>query len=120
MRKAEVFELIVKAFGVYLLVLAIIALAAVLQSAIMLVFSLAQGSLAGADSIMAELVSAYKTTYVSAGLGAVIRCVIYTVASVNLLRSGSWVKRLMRTRASTEPTDGEASSESVRSETLPS
>ena len=95
MKKAEVFELIVKAFGVYLLVLAIIALPTMLQGIIMLAFYLTQGPWGGTGDAMGEMMTTLKTTYMSSSLAAVIRFVIYIVASISFLRSGSWVRKLI-------------------------
>jgi len=103
MKKDEIFELVVKAFGVYLLVLAIIALPKMLEGLLMLGFYLTQGSWGGSSDAMGEMMRTLKTTYMSSSLGAVIRFVIYLVASINFLRSGSWVKRLMGSKSIAEP-----------------
>lgn len=106
MKKDEVFELVVKAFGVYLLVLAIIALPKMIEGVIMLGFYLTQGPWGGTSDATEGIMTTLKATYMSSSLGAVIRFAIYIIASINFLRSGSWVKRLMKKNNIAEQSPG--------------
>lgn len=108
MKKDEVFELVIKAFGVYLLVLAILALPKMLEGLLMLGVYMTQGSWGGSSDAMGEMMQTLKTTYMSSSLGAVIRFVIYIIASINFLRSGSWVKKLMGRKATAEQVAGDS------------
>ena len=117
MKKDEISELIVTGFGVYLLVLAIIAITKMLEGIIMLGFYLVQGSwwVTGGGDTIGNVMTTVQTAYISSSLGAVIRFAIYIVASINFLRSGSWVKRLMRRNPTAEQDIGQVSSEAAPS-----
>ena len=98
MTKEEIFDLMIKGFGIYFLVLAIIALPGVIKG--ILVFASYLPALpwdfSGTDEGMEEILRTIKVTSFTQTLGYIIKLVIYIVASINFLRTGSWVKRLMR------------------------
>jgi len=104
MKKDEIFDLIIKAFGVYLLVLAIIALPAMINGAFMLSVSLSSGPIGDTGSLEGGLRQTLQTNYMSASVGAIARFVIYLIVSINFLRSGSWVKKLMKNNSTSEQT----------------
>ena len=49
-----------------------------------------------------DMMKALQTNYISQIIGVVIRFVIYIIASINFLRSGSWVKKLMGQKLTAE------------------
>ena len=89
MNKKEMLDLIIKGFGVYLLVLAIIAIPKMLGALFTLPFVF--GLDPGEDSLVMTL----RTGLISGSMEALVKFIIYIIASVNFLRSGSWVKKLM-------------------------
>ncbi|MBN2211734.1 MAG: hypothetical protein JW709_10105 [Sedimentisphaerales bacterium] len=95
MKKAELFDLIVKGFGVGFLMLAIIAIPKMLEGIIMTCFHLINGVWDHGGDELAKYMRTLWTTQLSASLGAIFRFIIYLIAAVNFLRSGSWVKKLM-------------------------
>ncbi len=89
MNKKEVLDLIVKGFGVYLLVLAIIAIPKLVGALFMLPFMI--NSSLGNES----LVTTMRSAVISDSVETIVKFIIYIIASVNFLRSGSCVKKLM-------------------------
>ncbi len=89
MNKKEVLDLIVKGFGVYLLVLAIIAIPKVFEAFLMLPFMIGHGP--GNEPLHVTL----RYGLISQSVETLIKIIIYIIASVNFLRSGSCVRKLM-------------------------
>lgn len=95
MDKNDWFDLIVKGFGVCLLVLAIIAIPNIIKgfSTVFLVgFS---ETPADSSESAAQLYGTLRSAMISDGIGSTFRFIIYLIAAVNFLRSGSLVKRFM-------------------------
>ena len=115
MRKEDLFELLVKGFGMCLLVLAVIALPKMLEGAVMLWFYASVGGLGGGTEAAREMMDTLRATYMSSSIGAIIRFVIYVLVSINFLRSGSLVRKLMGRKAIAELTDGHKPSEAATS-----
>ena len=95
MDKDELFDVIIKAFGVAFLVLAIIAIPKVFEGLITLAAMLLYTPESEASGNAKHLILATRPAIISAGVGAIIRFIIYIIASINFLRGGSWVKKLM-------------------------
>jgi hypothetical protein len=95
MDKKDSFDLIIKGFGIYLLVLAIIAFPQAISDILMLIFMAAYNPFSGSPEKTTELVSTIKSGCISGGIGAIVRIVIYIIASVSFLRSGALVRKLM-------------------------
>ena len=116
MKKDEIFDLVVKAFGVYLLVLAIIALPKMLAGLYIVAICLVKGiSITGSNG--QQVGAAVKATYLLSNLGGAFLFSLYIIASVNFLRSGSWVKMLMGKTA--QPNIEQPSSEPAPSNPQP-
>lgn len=106
MTKSDVFELIVRAFGVYLLVLAILAIPSMLQGLVILVFYAGQEPHASGE--LGDVMRNLWTTSVFSSLGGFFRFVILILASINFLRSGSWVRKLTGCQLADEPNPSDA------------
>ena len=102
MSKADLFELVVKGFGVCLFVLAIIALPKMLEGGVTLWFYATLGVFEGTSDATRDMMDTLRATNMSSGIGAIIRFVVYIFASINFLRSGSLVKKLMGRKATAE------------------
>jgi len=101
MNKEDTLDLIIKAFGVYLLVLAILAIPSVLQGLSAITFYLYQRPWedSGADANeMREMMNTLQTNMLFSGLGSLFKFAICLLAARNFLRSGSWVKWVMRNK----------------------
>lgn len=94
MSKDDAFDLIVKAFGVGLLVAAIVAIPQMVEGVILL-RTLDRLLPMGDGQELSSYWSLAESTHLASSLGAVVKCVVYALASFNFLRSGSWVRRLM-------------------------
>lgn len=95
MDKEDLFDLIIKGFGIYLLVLAIIAIPKAIEGIFMLVFLAVCNPFSGSEEKAAELASTVQSAWVSGSIGAAVKFVIYIIASASFLRSGALVKKLM-------------------------
>ncbi|MHC4639322.1 MAG: hypothetical protein ACYTBP_11670 [Planctomycetota bacterium] len=89
MNKKEVLDLIVKGFGVYLLVLAIIAIPKMFGAFFLLPF------MVGQDLGNESLATTVRYGVISDSVVAIAKFIIYIIASINFLRKGTWVKKLM-------------------------
>ena len=98
MTKNDFFDLIVKGFGVYLLVLAIMQISSLITGIILFINYLSINFPNDAVTSMNTL----RVTMLSASLGGTIKFIVYIFAAVNFLRSGSWVKKIMGKRKTTE------------------
>jgi hypothetical protein len=105
MKKDDYFELIIKAFGIYLLILAILAIPNVLSSMVMVIF--------WPRDIMHEsevngLMGKLGQTMVLRSFEQIFRFTILFVISLNFLRSGSLVKKLVGAKTkTTEPNNNQ-------------
>ena len=95
MTKDDFFDLIVKGFGVYFLVLAIMQIPSVIKGAFVL---LSVFGMEFPDDTNNVQVALFITSF-----GGIFKFIIYILASVNFLRSGSLVKKIMGKRKTTEP-----------------
>lgn len=98
MKKEDYFDLIIKGFGVYLLVLAIIQIPSVLNGLLLFVSYIALGGgfdFSGDADAMSKIENTIRATTISKSLAGIFTFAIYIIASINFLRSGSWVKKLM-------------------------
>ena len=101
MKKDEIFDLVIKAFGVYFLVLAIIAIPKMLSGLFISGLWLIKGiSITGSHG--EQVGRTVKATYLLSNLGGVFMFAVYITVAVNFLRSGSWVKFLMGKTFSTQ------------------
>ena len=105
MKKDETFDLIIKGFGVYFLVLAIIAIPSVVNGLIMMGLYLHNIWGIPQDDTVGNLLKTVQTTALAQSAGSIIKFTIYIIASINFLRSGSWVKKLMGKKMSVKPVD---------------
>ena len=95
MDKEDLFDLIIKGFGVYLLVLAIIAIPKTVVGIFMFVFFTVYNPSSGPSGEISNLAEIFWSSSISDGIGAIIRFVIYIIASISFLRSGALVRKLM-------------------------
>jgi hypothetical protein len=100
MKKDEIFDLVVKGFGVYLLVLAIISIPRGIEGLFLL--WLYTGCSTSEPAISSFIASLHSSS-ISQSVVAIIKFIIYIIASVNFLRSGSLVKKLMGVKTPAEP-----------------
>ncbi|MFA5424182.1 MAG: hypothetical protein WC374_10035 [Phycisphaerae bacterium] len=95
MNKNDWLDVIVKGFGVCLLVLAIIQLSNIVEG----IYSAFLGGFVKAPSDSSESVTniyaVLRSSLISKGIGSTFRFILYLIAAVNFLRSGSLVKRFM-------------------------
>ena len=105
MKKDEIFDLIVKGFGVYLLVLAIMAIPEFVKGIASLAYCLCSLPSENADAVD-KISTALKGTYISSGLGALVKFAIYLAVSINFLRSGSLARMIMKDNTLAEPSAG--------------
>jgi tellurite resistance protein TehA-like permease len=90
MTKDDFFDLIVKAFGVFFLVLAIMQIPSVITGAFVLLSVFGMNFPDDTDKT--------QVTLFIASFGGIFKFFIYILASVNFLRSGSLVKKIMGKR----------------------
>ena len=95
MKKDETFDLIIKGFGVYFIVLAIIAIPSVVSGLIMMGSYFHNTWGIPQDDTVGRAIKTVQTTALAQSAGSIIKFIIYVIASINFLRSGSWVKKLM-------------------------
>ena len=94
MKKNDFFDLIVKGFGVCLLVLAIMQIPSLITGIILLTNYL----LINFPNDAETSINALRVTMLSTSLGGTIKFIVYIFAAVNFLRSGSLVKKIMGKR----------------------
>ena len=114
MNKKDGFDLILKAAGVYLFVLAVAALPRVV-GALVQIGMLSRSLLAvleGEGSIGETLMA----TGVSSSITGILTFVLLIVVARNLFNGGSWVKRLLAKKDATQQEDGPVSSETPASD----
>jgi len=93
--KDELIDVIIKGFGVAFLFLAIIAIPKVFEGLVTLgaiLFYTPEGEVSNNTKCV---LLATRPSMIVQSVGAVIKFVIFIIASINFLRSGSWVKKLM-------------------------
>ena len=95
MSKDDVLDLIVKAFGVGLLVAAIAAIPAMIENVILVGGLARQGAMGEGPEFTADFWNVARSTHIASGLGALAKFLVFALASFNFLRSGSLVRRLM-------------------------
>ena len=100
MKKDEIFDLVVKGFGVYLLVLAIISVPRVVEG--LLLVWLYTGC-STSEPVGSSFIATLHSSSISQSVVAIIKFITYIIASVNFLRSGSLVKKLMGVTNPAEP-----------------
>lgn len=95
MNKDEFFDVIIKGFGVAFLFLAIMIIPKVFESISSLIAMVLYSPEGAPTGDFKYIFFATKPAVIAQGVGAVIKFIIYIIASINFLRSGSWVKKLM-------------------------
>ncbi len=89
MNKKETLDLIIKGFGIYLLVLAITQIPKIFGACLMLPYVI------GRDMPDESLAVTLQFGVISDSVETFVKFIFYIIVSVNFLRSGSWVKMLM-------------------------
>ncbi len=95
MTKDDALDLIVKAFGVGLLVAAISMIPTMVESVMMANTFESHESTGDGEQLLSDYWSLVRSGQVSSGLIALLRFLLYLLVAVNFLRSGSLVRRLM-------------------------
>ena len=98
MKENNTFDMIIKAFGIYFLVLAIMSIPGLLSGVIMLFYYSINELGNVAEGETSKLIKVTYSTHLSSAINNVVRFIIYIIASINFLRSGSWVKKLMKAK----------------------
>ena len=98
MKENDTFDLIIKAFGIYFLVLAIMSIPGVLSGLLMLFYYTINGLWDVTEGDINKVLKMTKSSHLSLAINNVLRFIIYIIASINFLRSGSWVKKLMKAK----------------------
>jgi hypothetical protein len=101
MNKDELFDVIIKGFGVAFLFLAIMAIPKALEGLLILAYIPHHLPKSEAPDNITNLLAATWPGMIASCIGAVIKFIIFIIASINFLRSGSWVKKLMGQQRST-------------------
>ena len=102
MTKDELFDVVVKAFGVLFLTLAIMAIPELFKGIGMLIFMLTYGPIGATPDEADRWIMAARPGIISESIGAIMKSVIYIIISMNFLRSGSLVRKLMGKKHSEE------------------
>jgi len=114
MNKNDGLDLILKAAAVYLFVLAVATLPSVVGALIHI--GILSRSVLSAITGEASLGETLAATSISTSVTGVLKFVLFIVVGRNLFNGGSWLKRIMRKKDTTQPEDRQVSSESALSD----
>ena len=89
------FDVVIKAFGVAFLFLAIMAIPKVFEGIVILISMFYYPPKGDPTTDIKYLYTMTRPAAISQSIGAIIKFIIYIIASINFLRSGSLVKKLI-------------------------